>query len=101
MLNGVAVSSRGQDTWFSTMEPGFDSRYRYHKSCNAGLMLLHRLQQAERECRVVELHFHPLERPLQVGVTRPFDGVRLQLADQLAQVCDPLKQDAGVSFGCH
>ena len=26
----VAVSSRGQDTWFSATGPGFDSPYRYH-----------------------------------------------------------------------
>ena len=64
-------------------------------------MFFHRLEQTESECRVVELHFHALEGSLQVGVTRPFNGVCLQLADQLAQVCDPLKQDAGVSFGCH
>ena len=28
----MAVSSRGQDTWFSATGPGFDSPYRYHTS---------------------------------------------------------------------
>src|SRR5207244_4188449 len=32
----MAVSSRGQDTWFSATGPGFESPYRYQKSCNAG-----------------------------------------------------------------
>ena len=30
----AAVSSRGQDTWFSATGPGFESPYRYHIPTN-------------------------------------------------------------------
>src|SRR5262249_44555768 len=41
----VAVSSRGQDTWFSATGPGFESPYRYHKRCNVGHSSEHRTER--------------------------------------------------------
>src|SRR6516162_5499939 len=42
----VAVSSRGQDTWFSATGPGFESPYRYQIGCTDGL---HRLIEVVAE----------------------------------------------------
>src|SRR4029450_9078226 len=71
----VAVSSRGQDTWFSATGPGFESPYRYHKGCIIG----HSRQ-------------YPAERSFS------FEPIRSRHWDEPERACQSLSQQLTTAF---
>jgi hypothetical protein len=92
LIGRLAVSSRGQDTWFSATGPGFDSPYRYHTRCNTG--------DCSEPSAVGSFPLKPVGSPLWGEPQRPSEHFSQQLAPVLDVPCQKLPPACETSARC-